>query len=295
MENKALTVQTTKAVEVRRQLLEHPQVYGALTPIERDIFIASTKVQIAELPAVELAEKAGQLFRYIAIDVGYNIPANGNDWAYMQTRLIDILRRYYSQLTLADIKMAFELAVTGELDAYLPRDAQGNPDKKHYQQFNADYFGKILNAYSRRLNDVFHKVYSAAPEQKPIVTPEMMQAQRRERSIKNRITYLRYKYTGILDFGFVDIGAMFVFDWLLRVGFIEPLKIEPADRNKAFAQYLGLAATGLVNKYTAHQVRKEGASSAEIDTMAYDVARKKAIRRAFDEMIANEINIDHYV
>ena len=295
MENKALTVQTTKAVEVRRQLLEHPQVYGALTPIERAIFIASTKVQIAELPAVELAEKAGQLFRYIAIDVGYNIPANGNDWAYMQTRLIDILRRYYSQLTLADIKMAFELAVTGELDAYLPRDAQGNPDKKHYQQFNADYFGKILNAYARRLNDVFHKVYSAAPEQKPVVTPEMMQAQRRERSIKNRMTYLRYKYTGILDFGFVDIGVMFVFDWLLRVGLIEPLKVEPADRNKAFAQYMGRAATGLVNKYTAHQVRKEGASSAEIDTMAYDVARKKAIRRAFDEMIANEINIDHYV
>jgi len=295
MEHKALTVQTTKAVEVRRQLLEHPQVYGALTPIERDIFIASTKVQIAELPAVELAEKAGQLFRYIAIDVGYNIPANSNDWTYMQTRLIDILRRYYSQLTLADIKMAFELAVTGELDAYLPRDAQGNPDKKHYQQFNADYFGKILNAYSRRLNDVFHKVYSAAPEQKPVITPEMMQAQRRERSIKNRITYLRYKYTGILDFGFVDIGAMFVFDWLLRVGLIEPLKVEPADRNKAFAQYMGRAATGLVNKYTAHQVRKEGASSAEIDTMAFDVARKKAIRRAFDEMIANEINIDHYV
>lgn len=293
--DKALTVQTTKAVEVRRQLLEHPQVYGALTPIERDIFIASTKVQIAELPAVELAEKAGQLFRYIAIDVGYNIPANGNDWAYMQTRLIDILRRYYSQLTLADIKLAFELAVTGKLDAYLPRDAQGNPDKKHYQQFNADYFGKILNAYTRRLNDVFHKVYSAAPEPKPIVTPEMMQAQRRERSIKNRITYLRYKYTGILNFGFVDIGVMFVFDWLLRVGLIEPLKIEPADRNKAFAQYMGRAATGLVNKYTAHQVRKEGASSAAIDAMACDVARKKAIRRAFDEMIANEINIDHYV
>lgn len=295
MENKALTVQTTKAVEVRRQLLEHPQVYGALTPIERDIFIASTKVQIAELPAVELAEKAGQLFRYIAIDVGYNIPANGNDWAYMQTRLIDILRRYYSQLTLADIKMAFELAVTGELDAYLPRDAQGNPDKKHYQQFNADYFGKILNAYARRLNDVFHKVYSAAPEQKPVVTPEMVQAQRRERSLKNKIIYLRYKYTGVLNFGFVDIGVMFVFDWLLCVGLIEPLTIEPADRNKAFAQYMGRAATGLVNKYTAHQVRKEGASSAEIDTMAHDVARKKAIRRAFDEMIANEINIDHYV
>lgn len=295
MEHKALTVQTTKAVDVRRQLLNHPQVYGALTPIERDIFIASTKVQIAELPAIELAEKAGQLFRYIAIDVGYNIPANGNDWAYMQTRLIDILRRYYSQLTLADIKMAFELAVTGELDAYLPRDAQGNPDKKHYQQFNADYFGKILNAYTRRLNDVFHKVYSAAPEPKPIVTPEMVQAQRRERSMKNRITYLRYKYTGILNFGFVDIGVMFVFDWLLRVGLIEPLKIEPADRNKAFAQYMGRAATGLVNKYTAHQVRKEGASSAAIDAMACDVARKKAIRRAFDEMIANEINIDHYV
>lgn len=32
-------------------------------------------------------------------------------------------------MTLADIKLAFELATTGELDDYLPKDSQGNPDK----------------------------------------------------------------------------------------------------------------------------------------------------------------------
>lgn len=75
-------------------------------------------------------------------------------------------------MTLADIKLAFELATTGELDDYLPKDSQGNPDKKHYQQFNADYFAKILNAYRRKQNGVIHKAYKALPEPKKELTPE---------------------------------------------------------------------------------------------------------------------------
>lgn len=75
-------------------------------------------------------------------------------------------------MTLADIKLAFELATTGELDDYLPKDSQGNPDRKHYQQFNADYFAKILNAYRRKQNGVIHKAYKAVPEPKKELTPE---------------------------------------------------------------------------------------------------------------------------
>lgn len=77
---------------------------------------------------------------------------------------MDILKRYYSDMTLADIKMAFELATTGELDEYLPKDKQGNPDKNHYQQFNADYFAKILKAYKQKQTDVIDKAYKAIPE-----------------------------------------------------------------------------------------------------------------------------------
>ena len=126
----------TKSIDIRRKLVQLPQVIEALTPVENYIFAASTKTQIIEMDDAVLVHKMGQMFRYIAIDVGYNIPQNDNDWAYIQTRLADVLKRYYSYMTLADIKLAFELAMTGELDNYLPRDSQGNPDKKHYQQFN---------------------------------------------------------------------------------------------------------------------------------------------------------------
>lgn len=163
---------TAKAIDVRRAMVELPEVAKSLSGVEKYIFAASTKMQIADIDDGTLIDKTGQMFRFIAMDVGYIIPTNSEDWAYICTRLLDILKKYYSQMTLADIKLAFELATTGELDDYLPKDSQGNPDKKHYQQFNADYFAKILNAYRRKQNGVIHKAYKALPEPKKELTPE---------------------------------------------------------------------------------------------------------------------------
>lgn len=162
----------TKAIDIRRQMLQLPEVAKSLSGVEKYIFAASTKMQIADIDDGTLIAKTGQMFRFIAMDVGYIIPTNPEDWAYICTRLLDILKKYYSQMTLADIKLAFELATTGELDDYLPKDSQGNPDKKHYQQFNADYFAKILSAYRRKQNGVIHKAYKALPEPKKELTPE---------------------------------------------------------------------------------------------------------------------------
>lgn len=88
------------------------------------------KTPIAEIDDAKLVENLSLLFKRIAIDVGYIIPQNENDWNYIQSRLLDILKRYYSDMTLADIKIAFELATTGELDEFFPKDKYGNPDKK---------------------------------------------------------------------------------------------------------------------------------------------------------------------
>lgn len=154
----------TKAIAVRRQMVELPEVAKALNPVEKYIFAASTKTQICEMDDETLVAKTGQMFRFIAIDVGFRIPTEPNDWAYICTRLLDILKKYYSLLTLAEIKLAFELATTGELNNYLPRDSNGNPDKNHYQQFNADYFAKILNAYRRKRDMTISKAYEALPK-----------------------------------------------------------------------------------------------------------------------------------
>lgn len=283
----------TMAIDIRRKMVQLPEVAKALTPVEKYIFAASTKTQISEIDDGVLVSKTAQMFRFIAMDVGYIIPQNENDWAYIQTRLVDILKRYYSYLTLADIKLAFELATTGELDEFLPRDSQGNPDKKHYQQFNADYFAKILGAYRKKQNEVIGKAYKALPEPKREMTPEQKRYYHNRREARNRIVFLQYKYTGKISFEFGD--EMFLYDWLLKFGFADEVEATEEDRKQAFAKYMHRAAIGMVNQYTAFNVRRKGIDSPEIDFTAYEVARKKEIIRAFDRMIAEEMQVDNYL
>ena len=283
----------TKAIDMRRQMLQLPEVAKSLSGVEKYIFAASTKMQIADIDDGTLIAKTGQMFRFIAMDVGYIIPTNPEDWAYICTRLLDILKKYYSQMTLADIKLAFELATTGELDDYLPKDSQGNPDKKHYQQFNADYFAKILNAYRRKQNGVIHKAYKALPEPKKELTPQQISQFEIQRQWRNRYIFLCYKYTGKLILGLND--DMFLYEWLQKCGLADDVQVKEDDRKEAFARYMQRVARGMINQYTAFQVRREGTESPEIDFTAFEVARKKEIIKAFDRMIAEEMQVDNYM
>lgn len=284
---------TAKAIEVRRAMVELPEVAKALTPVEKYIFVASTKKQIAEIDDETLIAKTGQMFRFIAMDVGYIIPTNPEDWAYICTRLLDILKKYYSQMTLADIKLAFELATTGELDDYLPKDSQGNPDKKHYQQFNADYFAKILNAYRRKQNGVIHKAYKALPEPKKELTPEEKRYYHNQTVARCREVFLQYKYTGRFVLGITD--GMLIYDWLRKLGFANEVAGTEDDRKQAFARYMQRVARGFVNKYGAYHVQRKGTDAPELDFTAYEIARDKEIARTFDRMIADELQIDNYL
>lgn len=283
----------TKAIDIRRRMSQLPEVAKSLSGVEKYIFAASTKMQIADIDDGTLIAKTGQMFRFIAMDVGYIIPTNPEDWAYICTRLLDILKKYYSQMTLADIKLAFELATTGELDDYLPKDSQGNPDKKHYQQFNADYFAKILNAYRRKQNGVIHKAYKALPEPKKELTPQQIRQFEIQRQWRNRYIFLCYKYTGKLILGLTD--DMFLYEWLQMCGLADDVQVKEDDRKEAFARYMQRVARGMINQYTAFQVRRKGTESPEIDFTAFEVARKKEIIKAFDRMIAEEMQVDNYM
>ena len=284
---------TAKAIDVRRAMVELPEVAKALTPVENYIFVASTKKQIAEIDDETLIAKTGQMFRFIAMDVGYIIPTNSEDWTYICTRLLDILKKYYSQMTLADIKLAFELATTGELDDYLPKDNQGNPDKKHYQQFNADYFAKILNAYRRKQNGVIHKAYKAVPEPKKELTPEEKRYYHNQSVARCREVFLQYKYTGRFVLGVTD--GMLIYDWLRKLGFANEVAGTEDDRKQALARYMQRVARGFVNKYEAFHVQRKGTDAPELDFTAYEIARNKEIKRTFDRMIADELQIDNYL
>lgn len=283
----------TKAIEIRRKMVQLPEVAKALNPVEKYIFAASTKTQISEIDDETLVTKLANTLKYIAMDVGFIIPQITEDWQYIQARTLDILKRYYSNFTLSDIKLAFELATTGELDEFLPKDRQGNPDKNHYQQFNADYISKILNAYKRKQNVVIDKAFKVLPEPKTTFTPAMIREFEIQRQWRNRYIFLCYKYTGKLILGLTD--DMFLYEWLQKCGLADDVQVKEDDRKEAFARYMQRVARGMINQYTAFQVRRKGTESPEIDFTAFEVARKKEIIKAFDRMIAEEMQVDNYM
>lgn len=282
----------TKAIEIRRKLVQLPELAKALNPVEKYVFAASTKTQISEMDDGVLVSKTAQMFRFIAMDVGYIIPQNKNDWAYIQTRLVDILKRYYSYFTLADIKLAFELAISGELDNYLPKDSQGNPDKKHYQQFNFAFFAKILNAYKALRREVIYKAYNVLPSPDIGLHTKNHDA-KRYRQNRNRHIFLEYKYTGRLILSITD--NMFVYEWLKKCGLADDIQVNEGERKEAFSRYMQRVANGLENKYTAYTVRRQGIKSPEIEFTAFEIARKREIKKAFDRMISEEMQVDNYL
>lgn len=276
----------TKAIEIRRRMAEVPELMAGLSKIETYIFSASTKLQINELTDDILVKKSAQLFRFIAIDVGYTIPSQ-NDWSYVCTRLLDVLKKYFSNLTLSEIKLAFELALTGGLDDYLPRDGRGEPDKKHYQQFNVDYFSKILNAYIKKRGEVIEKVYKSLP------APEI-QVEEKEKYHQlsfNRLlnVFLRYKYKGTFRLGLVD--GMFFYNILKKASIIDEIKEQDEDRKMALSIYLQRVAKGFTNRYEAYRVQQKGVYSPELDFTAFEIARDKEIQRAFYFIVSNEIQM----
>lgn len=283
----------TKAIEIRRKMVQLPEVAKALNPVEKYIFEASTKTQISEIDDKTLVDKLANIIKYIAMDIGFIIPQDIEDWQYIQARILDILKRYYSNYTLSDVKLAFELATTGELDEFLPKDKHGNPDKNHYQQFNADYLSKILNAYKRKQSVVIDKAFKVLPEPKGEMTPQQIRQFEIQRQWRNRYIFLCYKYTGKLILGLTD--DMFLYEWLQKCGLADDVQVKEDDRKEAFARYMQRVARGMINQYTAFQVRRKGTESPEIDFTAFEVARKKEIIKAFDRMISEEMQVDNYM
>jgi hypothetical protein len=185
--------------------------------------------------------------------------------------------------------MAFELATIGRLDDYLPR-VQGRPDIAHYQQFNVDYFCKIFNAYRKYRDAVVAKAYdvkTSEPQRTPSEFYKRMVVE------KKRNVFLRYKYTGRLEFGFGD--EIIIYDMLCKCGLADEVEATEDERKEALRQYMRRAAQGFICRENAGYVRQHGHNCPELDVPAYNIARNHEIKRAFDRMIADEVQIDKYI
>lgn len=98
---------------------------------------ASVIVQAQNQPVIRQLddEDLKKILRYVMIIVGLrgnNLPTDEEKYV-----LISFIRSSYANQTLAEIKLAFEMAVAGKFTV----------DVKCYENFSCEYFGRIMNAY----------------------------------------------------------------------------------------------------------------------------------------------------
>jgi len=281
------------AVMIRREMVKIPAVMDALGPVEKAVFLASTAKTISEHTPAELAAELNTALRWIAKDIGYRA-TDESDTQYLVIRTAEILKRYYAGMTLKDFRMAFEMSLTGELDDFLPRGRDGQPDRGHYQQFNAEYICKILNAYKGRRAWVLRKAHEAIrPEPEKPMNPEQI-------AELNRITkrdcinaFESYRKTGFMP-DMSPIAEMLYYNLLAAAG-LAPEIVVTIDEQKAILQRTinEFARRGMVGDM--RRLEQAGKDAPELQHGAFTMARKKALKAAFAKMAADGINITDYI
>ena len=293
MENGLSIFKPQTAVAYRREMLKVPAVMAALGPVERAIFLASTEKTISEYDERELAAELAKALKFIAKDVGYR-DTNESERGYLVVRVCEILKRYYGGLTIKDFKMAFEMSITGELDEYLPRGRDGQADRGHYQNFNAEYVCKILNAYKYRRLSVLKRASEAIPTEQPR-TIEPDEAKTLANGIKQECieAFKYFKENGKLP----DISAiaeMLYYQLLADAGLAKEIEVTLDEQKVILRRTINrLSAKGMVGDI--RRLKEVGTDSPEIQPGSFTLARRKALISAFSKMVAEGIEITDYI
>lgn len=282
----------TKAIAVRRAMLSMPAVMDSLDSIEKAVFVATTDKPFDEYDDNELIMAFAGSMKWIAKDIGLR-DTESPDFKAAVVRVSQIAKRYYPNLTIKDVKMAFELTVTGELNDYFPKDRNSNPDKDHYQMFNADYFCKIINAYRYRRSSVIAKANKAVPH------PEQERDPKKDAYYRNCtrrsliMAVLEYKYRGRWP-QMSSIMEMLAYDNLANVGLADPVNVTEREQQAILSDMLAEFSRKqmVANKAL---LKRDGIKAEQIQFPAYRLARRNALKATFDWMISEEIQITDYI
>lgn len=275
------------AIQLRKEIVTDERVAKALSISEMAVFESSTKRLIRSIPDEELVCKISDFVNILAIDLGIN----GEIDQYAKTRFYDLLRRFYSDLALAEIKTAFELSMIGELDNFLPKNGKGEPDNNHYQNFSASYVTKILGAYRKRRGFVMEKAHKAVPPPPEKSKSIDIRLIRTEAFKRNKAKFLQYKYTGVFDIGVIQekiIYELFRKNWIA-----DSVVVSEEEKQKALSKYIhGPSST---NKYTLESIKRTGTKHENVIIGAFSFAMRREVKRVFDYCIENELQIDKYL
>ncbi len=254
-----------------------------LSNVDALIMTAAKNTTIGEMLPSAVTSAVHQIFHFISIDIGYKKPAEDAEWQYIVVRLSDVLKRHFYDLTIEDVKTAFELLTVGDLDNYLPTNGSGEPDRSHYQNLNAEYLCKVLRAYKKRRDVAYTNIKAAQPKTQKALPPTPTKTP----AEKTRECYDTYKATGKLVFK-IPPDDVTIANFMTEKGLMSAVEIKDADKEKAFALYKAECNLGRHNDYAARWIIRAGKDARELQPKAYKIALNRCIKAAFDGFVSRE-------
>lgn len=262
-------------IEQKKTVLSLPEVQSRLSSTEFRIAKLATGTAIKDIPDRDLqivngeekdlglVARVGILARGIARDFSIRNVERAEAFRFM-----DILKKYYSGFTLDEVRSAFELALVGELDAYLPKGKNGEADKNHYQVFSVEFICKILNAYKTYKGKVWGKVYAGAEKVEPEITEEQ--------KAEARAGFLQMVRELFEEFCAGDMPVIMfprtVADYLIENGWVDDRELTQADYNKAL---LAVKSNQVINPFSKLGIL-ESFKNGETDKLKAEAEQAKA-------------------
>lgn len=225
---------TTTGVQLYRpsstdDLLLHAEQFGLSIPSQQRKLLQAEGVKpIREIPKAKLIPDVKAICRFSCRDMG--IVREPDD--YDQTRFFDIVTEYYGDLTVTELKQAFEFYALGFLDNYLPKDREGNA-LQHFQQFSISFIRKVLDAYKQKRHDAKQSVTGKV---------QLLLAQKNEEErdpYDDRVTLLdclKGLVMEIADGGSPVMSLVASSEWALQKLKLLPAEISPSDADLATAR-----------------------------------------------------------
>jgi len=245
------------------------------------ILRAKSKTAISEIDSAEAMGILQKDAEFIMRDLG--IVYNPNTDNYSTVRFADVVLRYYSQLTIAEVKLAFEMLIQGKLDSELPHDSKGVAEKKHYQQFSFDFAAKVLDAYvkvsSKSISGLNKQLSVAAPS---VVTDEVKKSLINEFLQDLVDAFNTYKKTGFLP-PYKYNG--FVYEKLVEAKLCEELDEASYDYTEALTDVLSTTFT----PFNYGRIKEQGKSNVQVETKARMKAIKVSMNNMMDDCSMEEI------
>lgn len=279
-------------IKERQMILKVPEVQGKLTSIEGLVTTATTNPIIKELPQKHILEQIAILVPMICKDLGI-VKWNNTieNEAYTKSRFYQTLTKYYSNLSIQSIKLAFDMLAIGQLDDYLPKDRHQQPEKNHFGEFSFEFYTRVLNAYVKKSSDVWGKVRLSLPKVQNVISLE--EQNKNTNFIISEIwnSFDNYK-TNIVEPAF-DLEVYL--NQLIESGLVEKHKPTAKTVNKAYNRLLIDLYISKLEKKKMIAEFEHKRKTHKLEMEAQRIENNLTIQKYFDKLILEQKDIREFL